>query len=173
MLACRILLQHNLNLEQLTLADTLLLRFCKRCQRMFGSSDMHLHCHLKECILDYGPLHGFWCFPFERTKRICASGSTVCIQTAPELLFSAVTLTYITIGLAIAGNMHGKSIIIQLSKSLVSSPKLLDLNALLLAITRDPDLSGIPPSGRPQALLTLYVCTGCDYIIIFRRYRQM
>ena len=27
---------------------------------------MHFHCHLKSCILDFGPLHGFWCFPFER-----------------------------------------------------------------------------------------------------------
>ena len=23
-------------------------------------------CHLKECVLDYGPLHEFWLFPFER-----------------------------------------------------------------------------------------------------------
>ena len=82
------------------------------------------------------------------------------------VIFSPDTDIY-HIGLAIAGNMHGKSIIIQLSKSLVSSPKLLDLNALLLAITRDPDLSGIPPSGKPQALQTLYVCTGCDYVSFF------
>ena len=27
---------------------------------------MHLQCHLKDCILDYGPLHGFWCYSFER-----------------------------------------------------------------------------------------------------------
>ena len=27
---------------------------------------MHVACHLKECILDYGPLSSFWCFPFER-----------------------------------------------------------------------------------------------------------
>ena len=84
------------------------------------------------------------------------------------VIFSPDTDIY-QIGLAIAGNMHRKSIIIiiQLSKSLVSSPKLLDLNALLLSITRDPDLSGIPPSGRPQALQTLYVCTGCDYVSFF------
>ena len=37
---------------------------------MHGSSiitpNMHLHCHLKECVLDYGPLQIFLCFPFER-----------------------------------------------------------------------------------------------------------
>ena len=31
---------------------------------------MHLHCHLRECIKDYGPLHGFWCFPFERYNGV-------------------------------------------------------------------------------------------------------
>ena len=25
-----------------------------------------MHCHLRECIFDYGPLHGFWLFSFER-----------------------------------------------------------------------------------------------------------
>ena len=28
--------------------------------------NMHLHAHLKQCIADYGPLHEFWAFPFER-----------------------------------------------------------------------------------------------------------
>jgi len=26
--------------------------------------------HLKDCFLDYGPTHGFWCFPFERYNGI-------------------------------------------------------------------------------------------------------
>ena len=25
-----------------------------------------MHMHLKSCVLDYGPLHGFWLFAFER-----------------------------------------------------------------------------------------------------------
>lgn len=31
---------------------------------------MHLHTHLKDCILDYGPLHGFWLFSYERFNGI-------------------------------------------------------------------------------------------------------
>ena len=27
---------------------------------------MHMHAHLCECLLDYGPSHGFWLFAFER-----------------------------------------------------------------------------------------------------------
>ena len=29
-------------------------------------SNMHLHAHIKECILDFGPISAFWAFPFER-----------------------------------------------------------------------------------------------------------
>ena len=28
--------------------------------------NMHLHCHLSECINEYGPTYGFWLFSFER-----------------------------------------------------------------------------------------------------------
>lgn len=27
---------------------------------------MHIACHIRECIEDYGPIHGFWLFSFER-----------------------------------------------------------------------------------------------------------
>ncbi len=27
---------------------------------------MHMHAHLKQVILDYGPLPEYWCFSFER-----------------------------------------------------------------------------------------------------------
>ena len=69
-LACRILTQYQLTDEQISLADTHLLEFCKEMERLYTGDvitpNMHLQCHLKECILDYGPLHGFWCFSFER-----------------------------------------------------------------------------------------------------------
>lgn len=31
---------------------------------------MHLHLHLKECLQNYGPVHGFWCYSFERCNGI-------------------------------------------------------------------------------------------------------
>ena len=34
---------------------------------------MHLHCHLGECIEDYGPIQGFWCYPFERYNGLLGS----------------------------------------------------------------------------------------------------
>ena len=39
-------------------------------ERLYGprsiTPNMHMHCHLRECIFAYGPLHGFWLFAFER-----------------------------------------------------------------------------------------------------------
>ena len=37
---------------------------------------MHLHMHLRECLLDYGPPHTFWCFSFERYNGILGSYHT-------------------------------------------------------------------------------------------------
>ena len=31
---------------------------------------MHMMCHLLECVLDFGPLHEFWLFPFERFNGV-------------------------------------------------------------------------------------------------------
>lgn len=31
---------------------------------------MHMHLHLKDMILDYGPVYGFWLFSYERYNGI-------------------------------------------------------------------------------------------------------
>ena len=73
-LACRVLCCKSLSNDQVKLGDALLLQFCRRTENLFGSQyitpNMHLHCHLHDCILDYGPLHGFWCYAFERYNGI-------------------------------------------------------------------------------------------------------
>ena len=44
-------------------ADLLFIKFGERFKCLYGKKavtpNMHLHCHLKECVLDYGPLHAF------------------------------------------------------------------------------------------------------------------
>ena len=32
--------------------------------------NMHMSCHLRECVLDYGPLNHFWLFAFKRFNGI-------------------------------------------------------------------------------------------------------
>ena len=58
----------------------MLLQFCQKFERLYGKSkvkpNMHLHGHLKECVLDYGPVYNFWCFSFERFNGILSSFKT-------------------------------------------------------------------------------------------------
>ena len=78
-LASRLLNQMQLSQSDIQLADALL-QFCKRVERMYGGAiitpNMHMHCHLKECILDYGTIYGFWLFSFERYNGIFESFPT-------------------------------------------------------------------------------------------------
>ncbi len=50
------------------------MEFCVCFERLYGKKfatpNMHLHLHIKECVLDYGPVNAFWCFPFERFNGI-------------------------------------------------------------------------------------------------------
>lgn len=34
---------------------------------------MHLQTHIKQCIIDYGSVYGFWFFPFERYNGMLGS----------------------------------------------------------------------------------------------------
>ena len=69
-LACRILCKQSLSSCDINLADALLMQFCRRVERLYGNSvvtpNMHLHGHLKDAFLDYGPAQEIWLFSFER-----------------------------------------------------------------------------------------------------------
>ena len=77
MLACKFLSRPVITFVELQKADLMLLQFCQKFERLYGKSkvkpNMHLHGHLKECVLDYGPVYNFWCFSFERFNGILSS----------------------------------------------------------------------------------------------------
>ena len=56
MLASRLLNQDYLSSGDIQLADGLLMQFCKRVEYLYGTyiitPNMHMHGHLKHCILD-------------------------------------------------------------------------------------------------------------------------
>jgi len=72
--ASRILCQMSLTDDQIQLADAFLLQFCRRVENLYGKNiitpNMHLHCHLKQSLCDYGPMHNFWLFSYERYNGI-------------------------------------------------------------------------------------------------------
>lgn len=79
-LACRYLCQSVISKTDLDIADGLTLKFCKSVETLYGkhviTPNMHLHNHLKEVILDHGPVTSFWCFSFERFNGILGSTTT-------------------------------------------------------------------------------------------------
>ena len=62
-LACRYMCQPVLTRNDIAIGDALLLKFCSRTEALFGKDiitpNMHMSCHLRECVLDYGPLNHF------------------------------------------------------------------------------------------------------------------
>ena len=69
-----LLRQHSISVADVTDADIKLLEFCRAFETCYGkefcTSNMHLHAHLKECVLDFGPISAFWAFPFEHFNGI-------------------------------------------------------------------------------------------------------
>ena len=61
--ACSVLLKPVLTFEDVTKGDEKLIAFCTEYERLYGphkcTPNMHLHLHLKECLLDYGPVYAF------------------------------------------------------------------------------------------------------------------
>ena len=68
--AVYILTRKHLKKLDLATADELLVKFCKQVEKTYGKAfctpDMHMVCHLKECIENFSSIYSFWCFSFER-----------------------------------------------------------------------------------------------------------
>ena len=75
--ACIILLQPTITLEDLGRADDFLLQFCQLFEELYGKErctpNMHLHCHIRDTVTDYGPVYTTWCFAFERYNGVFES----------------------------------------------------------------------------------------------------
>lgn len=72
-LASKFLTRPVITALELQKVDLMLLQFCEKFEQLYGKSkikpNMHLHGHLKECVLHYGPIYIFFlCFSFERFK---------------------------------------------------------------------------------------------------------
>ena len=78
--ACKLLCNLFISKSDAKKAADLLLKFNKCVKDSYGveacTMNMHLHCHLYKCLLDFGPIYGFWCFPFERRNGILGSVAT-------------------------------------------------------------------------------------------------
>ena len=64
--------------------------FCKLFEQLYGQRNytinMHLHAHLMECVLDFGPVYSFWLFSFERLNGVLGSYHTNCKNISLQLM---------------------------------------------------------------------------------------
>ena len=67
---CQLLCLPLITKVQINKAHLLIVEFCQLFKNLYGPDNyipnMHMACHFKASILDYGLLAAFWCFPFER-----------------------------------------------------------------------------------------------------------
>ena len=75
-IVCQPMLSHN----NISLMDNFFPEFCQEFERLFGPEactiNLHLHCHLADCLRDYGPSQSTWCFSFERLNGILGNTPT-------------------------------------------------------------------------------------------------
>jgi len=77
--ACRLMLTRIISVDTVSKADDYLVLFCKTFQRLYGNHpcpNMHLSIHLKDCFMNFGPIHAFWAFAFERQNGVLGSYHT-------------------------------------------------------------------------------------------------
>jgi len=98
-LACRYLCKPIITEADIIKGDGLLFKFCKEFQSLSGGKaitpKMHLHCHLREVIADYGPIQSFWCFSFERYNGIIGSIVTNNISVELQLMRKLCTSKFL------------------------------------------------------------------------------
>lgn len=94
--ACHYLLQPSITLGDLNTADEKLVEFATSFEMLYGKKhttpNMHMHLHIKDSILNYGPVYAFWCFPFERFNGVFDSFQKNWVS--PELQMIKKFLTY-------------------------------------------------------------------------------
>lgn len=94
--ACCLLIQPSISHQDLMKADEKLIEFCNTYENLYGKEkctpNMHMHLHLSKSVLNYGPVHAFWCFPFERYNGVLGSFQKNWIS--PELQMTRKFLAY-------------------------------------------------------------------------------
>lgn len=94
--ASLILSQSSITADDLLVADSKLLEFCKCFENLYGrmacTPNMHLHAHLRQSIVDYGPTSAFWAFPFEHFNGVM--GSFIKNWMTPEMQMMKRFISY-------------------------------------------------------------------------------
>ena len=96
---CRNLCKSTISRQEILHAHELVLEFCNTFQELYGTAactpNLHMACHLKDSLLDYGPLPAFWCFSFERYNGILEGMCKSWITPEKQMFSKFLNLQYI------------------------------------------------------------------------------
>ncbi|OAD79047.1 hypothetical protein PHYBLDRAFT_164129 [Phycomyces blakesleeanus NRRL 1555(-)] len=99
--ACRKLTGPSVTYSEIDSAYQLLREFGKECETLYGESsitpNMHLHMHLRESMLNFGPVYAFWLYSFKRYNGKLKNIKTNCCNGL-EVTFMRVFLEKAFIG---------------------------------------------------------------------------
>lgn len=88
--ACRRLCVRVIDTQAIREGHDLLSEYCNGFRERFGSEwctfNMHLHLHLRDTLLDYGPIYGTWCFAFERQNHVLGTIQTNNRSPEPQIM---------------------------------------------------------------------------------------
>ena len=110
--ACHILNASVITADKVEEGHQLLISFCEDVEHIYGQEavtiNMHLHKHLKDCILDYGPIASFWLYAFERYNGMLGNYPNNNRSIELQLMrWFTKDLQYR--GLALPANMYGET----------------------------------------------------------------
>ncbi|OAD66189.1 hypothetical protein PHYBLDRAFT_175482 [Phycomyces blakesleeanus NRRL 1555(-)] len=78
--ACHHLVKPSITFDDINTAHRHLEKFCEKCNKIYIATiltcNMHLHLHIQETILDFGPVYSYWLFAFERYNCLLKNIST-------------------------------------------------------------------------------------------------
>ena len=67
---CHLVCKPIIELQEVEEAQKLFASFCIQFEAKYGDQflvpNLHMLLHIKDSILDFGPVYSFWCFGFER-----------------------------------------------------------------------------------------------------------
>ena len=78
------------------MAHDLIVMFCSTFERLYGkdmcSPNVHMVCHLKDILHDCGPVHGYWCFSFERYSDMLEAMQNAWANPEKQLMLKSMDL---------------------------------------------------------------------------------
>lgn len=133
-LASRLLCSNMLTIDEVEEIDSLLIKFCKGVETLYGKEcvtpNMHLHGHLAEVVKDYGPVYSFWLFSFERYNGHLGSlpnnNKSVEVQMMKRFLRDSM-VRCIPLPTTFEEQLKTSVSEIQMHSTMIDSPAVLDL----------------------------------------------